>query len=184
MDTLTFITEIVKALAWPVVALVIFLTLRKPLFDLLPYLQSFRYRDIEIGFGARVQALAYDLRRLLPEATLSGEAAQEHARLAELARLSPRAVVLEAWLQLEKTAMELSRRKELGLDSRALRTPILLGHALEQAGLLDENMQTVFYQLRTLRNAAAHASDFAFDAEAAIEYAEMALRLNNYLQNA
>jgi hypothetical protein len=184
MDRLTFIAEIIQAVAWPLVVLVVFLSLRKPLLELLPSLRSFRYRDLELGFDTQVQALANDIRRLLPEARLSGEAVQQRQSMEELARLSPRAVVLESWLQLERTAMDVSRRKGLDLDSRQIRTPILLGHALEQAGILDDEMQTVFYRLRNLRNAAAHASDFAFDAESAMEYADLALRLNDYLQNA
>jgi hypothetical protein len=65
---------------------------------------------------------------------------------------------------------------------RELRAPILLGQALEQAGILDEGKAQIYHRLRILRNAAAHASEFAFEPDSAIEYADAAMRLADYLR--
>jgi len=184
MDWLTFIAAVVSATAWPIAVLIIFLVIRKPLLELIPLLQRLRYGDIEIDFGSEVNDLLQDMRRVLPPVRQPAERSPLQDNLLELARISPRAVVLEAWVELERSAIEAARRHKLNLRSKEQRSPILVGNALVEAGLLDENQQEMFYRLRNLRNAAAHASEFAFDADSALEYAQVASRLAEYLQQA
>jgi hypothetical protein len=137
--------------------------------------------EFELDFGVQVTELASRLAADLPDtANLTGARKTLREHLQELARLSPRAVVLEAWLQLEKAAIDAARRHNLKLASREERSPILLGHALEEAGIIGEDKQEIYYRLRNLRNAAAHASEFAFEPEPALEYADLALRLAEY----
>jgi hypothetical protein len=182
MDWPTFVTELIKALAWPITVLIIIIVLRKPLANLLPTLQRLRYRDLEIEFGRQVQELSEDVKRELPAATAAGTDRPHVARLGELAQLSPRAVVLESWLDVEEAAIEATRRRGLNLAYRELRAPILLGQALEQSGILDESKAQIYHRLRILRNAAAHASEFAFEPDSALEYADAAMRLAAYLR--
>jgi hypothetical protein len=85
---------------------------------------------------------------------------------------------------LEKEAIAAARRHNPKLTSRELRAPLLLGYYLEEAGVLDEEKQEIYNRLRNLRNAAAHASEFAFEPEAALEYADLALRLAEFLEKA
>jgi hypothetical protein len=185
MDWLTFWTEVIKALAWPVTVFAIFLILRRPLTRLIPYLQRLRFRDIELDFGKQVEELAAEFHRELPtQPALLEPSRQLREHWEKLAPLSPRAVVLEAWLHLEEAAIEASRRHGLKLTSRELRSPILLGHALEEAEIIDESKLEIFHRLRNLRNAAAHASEFEFDPESALEYADLALRLADFIRSA
>jgi hypothetical protein len=183
MDWLTFIATVIQALAWPVMALIIFLVIRRPLVELIPLLRRLRFMELELDFRQQVQALAVQARSELP-GSLSGaeKGGQISPQLAELAQLSPRAVVLEAWLELESAAIEASRRHGLNLTSRQAQSPILLGQALEEAGILSETMRSIFHRLRNLRNAAAHASEFAFDPDSALEYADLAAMLAGYLR--
>jgi hypothetical protein len=183
VDWQTFIVQLVGALAWPVTVLIIFLILRRQLLALIPMLTRLRFRDLELDFGRRVQELANEARQQL--APLNGAQEQDRMRenWLELAQISPRAVVLEAWLQLEKAAIEAARQNGLDLKSAELKTPLILGQALEDASILNGDTAGIYHQLRNLRNAAAHASDFAFTSESAIEYADLATRLTSYLQN-
>lgn len=183
MDTLTFISAVIAALAWPITAIVIFLLLRRPLLGLFPMIQRLRFQGVELDFTRQVQALAVEARRELPamRGVLNAEE-QLRDHWIELAQISPRAVVLEAWLQLEKAAIESARRNGLNLKSAEQKSPLVLGQALEQAGILEENTPGIYHQLRNLRNAAAHASDFSFTADSAIEYADLAARLTEYLR--
>ena len=66
MDWLTFIAEVIKAIAWPVTAITIFLILRRPLLNLFPLIQRMRFKDVEVDFSRQVQALAIEARRQLP----------------------------------------------------------------------------------------------------------------------
>lgn len=185
MDPLAFVAAVIDAIAWPLVAVIIFLALRRPLFNLIPLIERLRYRDLEIGFNTQVEQLAFAAREALPAHMHAEEEDRRwHENLQELAQLSPRAVVLEAWLDLEREAIETSRRYGLNLSSWETRAPILLGHALEQAGILDDTTQEIFYRLKNLRNAAAHASDFAFTPDSALEYADLAYRLTEHLRRA
>jgi hypothetical protein len=102
--------------------------------------------------------------------------------LTEVAYISPRAAVVEAWLDLEAAAMEASKRHNLNLTSKEIRSPLTLGKALEEAGILDDKKLEIYHRLRNLRNAAAHATNFAFDPELAIEYANLADRLVKHIQ--
>ncbi len=136
MDVLSFVVQMTQALAWPVAAVVLALLLRRPLLGLLPLVQKLRYGPFELDFGRRVAELAVAAERELPAEVPTN--ADEAARLTDLAQVSPRAAVLEAWLQVEQAAMALSRREGLALSSQELRTPLRLGQALEQAGALDD----------------------------------------------
>ncbi len=185
MDLLAFIAQMVSALAWPVTVLIIILILHRPLASLFPMLQRLRFQGIELDFSRQIHALAYEARSQLPHARgVLDEEAPLREQWIELARYSPRAVVLEAWIQLEKAAIEASRRHGLNLKTAELHSPLLLGQALEEAGVFEGNTSVIFHQLRNLRNAAAHASEFAFSPDSAIEYADLATRLTEYLRKA
>ncbi len=185
MDTLSFIAALVQALAWPVTVVLVLLILRQPLAQLIPLLQRLRYRDLELDFGRQVQQLAVEIQRELPGESPARNG-QRHlmAHFARLAPVSPRAVVLEAWLALEEAAVEAGKRHQLPLSSRDAKSPILLAQALGTARILDEPKQQLFDRLRNLRNAAAHAPVLALDEESALDYAESALRLADYLRTA
>jgi hypothetical protein len=183
MDWLTFIAQLISALAWPVTLLTVILVLRRPLIELYPTVRRLWFQGLELDFSRQIQALAFEARSQLPR--LRGVLdAEEPLRVQwlELAQFSPRAVVLESWIQLEKAAIEAGRRLGVNLKRVEMYSPLVLGQALEEAGALEGNTPTIFHQLRNLRNAAAHASEFAFSPDSAIEYADLAARLTEYLR--
>jgi len=47
MDTLTFISELIKAVAWPMTAIVLVVLLRKPIIELIPLLRKLKYKELE-----------------------------------------------------------------------------------------------------------------------------------------
>lgn len=185
MDWITFAAEVIKAIAWPVTVLIIFLILRPRLMALVPLIQRLRFQGVEVDFSRQVQELALEVRSKLPplpDGTDTQRPLRDHWM--EVSQFSPRAVVLEAWLQVEKAAVEAIRRHGVEMKSTDLRSPLILGQGLEQAGILGDETAVIYHQLRNLRNAAAHASDFSFTADSAIEYADLATRLTLYLRKA
>ena len=52
--SLQFLVQLAQVLAWPAVALVVVVLLRKPLSSLLPELSSFRWKDLEIEFERKI----------------------------------------------------------------------------------------------------------------------------------
>jgi hypothetical protein len=175
VDWLTFIAEMTKALAWPLAALGIFLTLRKHLLARLPDLDVLEWKDVKFRFNQQVHEVATEARQALPEPEvtrlppLSDEA--QHLRLAEL---SPRAAILESWIALEDAATAALKRKGTTLTDRELRQPSVLVQALVDVGLLNEAQRQVVSELRTLRNAAAHATELKITSQTAREFVTIA----------
>ena len=184
MDTLTFIADLVRALAWPLTILLIFLILRKRIDALIPMLQRMRYGSLELEFSRQVQELSRRVSQSLLRPPVGPELDEARKHLLELAPLSPRAAVLEAWLQVEKAAIEVLKRRNVNLPSREARAPLLLGQALEGAEIMADETAAIYHRLRNLRNTAAHASEFSIEPDLAIEYADLAIRLTAFLQKA
>ena len=188
MDWLTFSSKIIDSLAWPLVIIVALFLLRKPISDLIPFLRKLKWRDFEAEFGREVDKMRSVVNRELPAPVPPPKEGPEIGLLTEktlrLAELSPRSVVLEAWREVEHAAEECAKRGELPImwPGRKV-SPVVVGRALAEAGVLDENQLEIFHSLRSLRNKAAHAEEFAFAKDDALEYADMASRLSDFLTN-
>lgn len=173
MNTLSFIAEIVKALAWPVTTLAIVAILRRPLGQLIPLLQRFKYKDFEFEFGRKIEEAKQGALSLLPEpSALPTLPSPEESRLLQLAEISPRAAVLEAFAAVEIEAVYTANRLGVvkgmpqNLTSRTVRF-------LEESGRLDPGLVGLLGDLRSLRNQAAHAPEFALTPTAAIQYVHL-----------
>jgi hypothetical protein len=185
MDSLTFISEMVKALVWPVVAIIALLLLRKPLKQLIPLLDKFKYKDLELDFNQEVRAITADVNKQLPGPRgKSAWASRLPDHWVQMADLAPRAVVLEAWLKMEASAVAAIERRKVKLTSKEKRAPLALQAALGEAGILDEGQTRLFSRLRNLRNACVHAAGMQIEPHAALEYASSALRLAEFLEKA
>jgi uncharacterized protein YutE (UPF0331/DUF86 family) len=186
MDTLTFIAEIVKAIIWPLTLIVAILLLWKPIHAFFPSsMAKLKYKDLEIDFSKQVQQLAEEAKQSLdmPSAQYDEDTEIEHKKLLDIAQVSPRAALLEAWMILENEAFQAMKQKDPKLTTTILKTPMQVGINLEKLGLINCSQKEIFDKLRNLRNAAAHAMDFAFDAKAAVKYVEMALNLTNHIRS-
>ena len=64
MDVLTFIATLIDSLVWPIIIIVFVVLLRKPLSDLIPFLERLRYKDFELQFKSNLQ-LAKDTEVLI-----------------------------------------------------------------------------------------------------------------------
>ena len=95
MDVLTFITEMVKALAWPVASLVIALVFRSELRTLLHRIRKGKVGPAEFEFEETVAALRERVGK--PEVA----APRADPMLVNQASQDPRAVILNSWLQVQ-----------------------------------------------------------------------------------
>lgn len=183
MDQLTFIVEIIKAIIWPVTLIILLLVLKKPFLRLVPSLEKVKYRDLELDFCKQVHQLAKEAKETLtPASDEDDDLKDELKQLTDIAHVSPKSALLEAWLKLESAAFQLLKRKDPKVNTSILKTPIQIGMMLENLGIINKSQKEIFSKLRNLRNAAAHATDFTFDTESAIEYIEMALGLISHLR--
>ncbi len=181
MNGLEFVASLVGSLAWPSFALIVFLLLRKPLKDLLPLLQRLKYKEIELEFRRRVEDVSAEVAEELPQVAADAVPPELEA-MARMAEVSPRAAVLESWRRVEIAAIEAARRLKLGpLTQKAGTLSRSAIWFLEHDPTYDRSIGAVLRELRSLRNQAAHAPEFALSKDAALDYAASASRVASYL---
>lgn len=182
MDWLTFISNIFDSTAWPLVVILAVLALKKPLSNLISNLRRLRWKDFEAEFGREVSVLRNAINREISPTVLSPPGTDEFYNFAystidefsNLAKLSPRSVVLESWRQVESAARDAASYHNIPQDKIRSLPPVVLGRLLAKAGILDSNQIRFYNDLRNLRNKAAHADEFSFSKEDALEYADLA----------
>jgi len=174
MDILTFVAEIVKALAWPLATIVIVTIFRRPLTQLLPLLRRVKYGDLEAEFERKIEEAKSEAAAVLPEVTRKALApSADETRLIQLSEISPRAAVLEAFTGVELAAISAARK--LGMPKAFPRTLTYRALTfLEESGKVDHQLVTLLRDLRGLRNQAAHAPEFGLTTDAALQYVQIA----------
>ena len=180
MDWLAFVASIVDSLAWPLGILAIIALLKKPLSLLIPFTKRLKYGDFEWEFqrgldAAKEEAAAVPQIEAGPlERTPTLPPSQYVQRIRKLARTSPRAAVLEAWMDVEAAARSAAER--LQLPKRAgSQPPAAVIRSLRDAPEVND-VVPLLEDLRVLRNQAAHAPDMALTEESALEYAILSER--------
>jgi hypothetical protein len=183
MDSLTFIAEMTKALAWPVAAVVVFLLLRSQLTQRFSALESLKWKDFEFRFASEVHRVATEAQTAVPQPEVRAlPASSEEERRNQLADLSPRAAIIEAWIGLESAAASALRSRGAAITEREMYQPARLAEALMTSNLLDSYQADVLKDLRRLRNAAAHAEDPKITPETAREFVDVAGALERFIR--
>ena len=189
MDFLSFLSNIIGSLAWPVILLVCFLLIRKPLVDLVPLIRILKYKEFEIEFGRKLEELEAQADRAdLPSIPPAAEGLKELTpeagyweTIERLSDVSPRAAIAEAWRRVEWALEDYFIK--LGIE----RPPSYQGMVRVLRGLGERSKlplaaMSLFQELRVLRNRAVHARDFDFDSQKAIEFARLAERVISALE--
>lgn len=178
MGWLTFFSSLIDSLAWPAAVILGVLLFRKPLADLVPLLRRLKYKEFEVEFERGLEAARIEAADVIPEpTTFPAEAGALAERVVELARVSPRATIFEAWRDVEMEARALAERRQLDLHDRELKVPLRLGDALNVRGVITKDEVGLYHRLRQLRNEAVHADEFVVDAASAVDFATIAHRL-------
>jgi Sec-independent protein translocase protein TatA len=184
MDSLTFIAELVKALAWPMSIVLMVFLLRHVLRDLLPSLRKLKYKEFEAEFSeelAKAELQAEQAKLPSPEqaveiaSSMSEPVNEKYKRLAEIA---PRVAIMEAWRDVElalnaaATGWDFDNPQD---DSSPNLSSVIA--RLTREGKLDPGEQDFLEYMRSLRNRAAHAHDIDLRSDQAYDYAVLASRI-------
>ncbi len=191
MDTLTFVAEMTKGLAWPLVVFFLLFVLKTPLKDLVPLIRKLKYGDFEAEFGQRLAEIEQLEAEMIQESNHFKEQVKERAAAKEhplfsrgpapteerpiafqLAYVNPRSAILEAWLNVEVAAKRAAQRLDL-----VQKEPVSSIHAiraLDLAKVLDAAQVAIFHDLRALRNEAAHTPEMALSTDMALRYVDVA----------
>jgi hypothetical protein len=179
MDALTFIVELVKALAWPATTVVFAVLFRRECGALLRRLKKGKVGLAEFEFEEIVKELEKDLAEISP-ATRS---VTVETGLVSLATSNPRAALLSAWIELEAALKDLARRHQLVAEQPNRNVSDLI-RDLAKAGLIPKAHVPIFMALRQLRNQAVHDIDFSPSPDAVVGYLEVAEELKQLIRHA
>lgn len=158
MDVYQFIADIIKSivsLAWPAAFIGAVWLFREQLIQLMPHVQ-FKYKDLDVSF--RLAQAEQDAKQL----PVAGEAVsqptpEESSRFDQLARISPRAAILEMRSDLEEA---LRMPYTISDPENAYRNASMqvMIRTLRKHNFIDEKTAGVLDDLRAIGNRAAHLS--------------------------
>ncbi len=177
MTFLEFLASIIGSLAWPIAAVVLVVFLKKPVVELIPLLRKLKYKELELEFSEGLKELKPPAENLQFQGPKG--AASDLERLAEV---SPRAAIIEAWLQIEAEASRVAASFWTGSNREVFRNYAKLGDYLEQCKVLNSRQAQNFRKLRELRNKAAHYETLEIDENAASVYVHAAVELVEHLR--
>ena len=165
MDWLTFTSSLVSSLAWPVTVIAAFFLLKNNLGSLFPFIERLKYKDFELEFRKSIEKLVEKSKTAIPapvEVPLPSLASELRDRLFNLAEISSRSAILEAWLQVESAAADIIESKKLTTSFKRANAPLRFAELLSRNEILDPSQMEIFHQLRDLRNKAVHIGDATF----------------------
>ncbi len=180
MDTLTFVSNLIASTAWPIATVCLVLILRKQITTLLPHVRKLKAGPVEAEFEREVKAIEAEVGTSPESGGSALPVAAPSDRLFNLAKISPRAAILEAWQSVEFTARRVILQHS-GSPVPDMSSPLRVVRALSELDLLPPDDIGLFHDLRGLRNQATHAPDFGPSLDAVSRYLQLAAGLEQRL---
>jgi MoxR-like ATPase len=176
MNGYALTAEIIKAiasLAWPVSFVGAVWLFREKLIELLPNLRV-KHKDWEVSF--RLNEAEKEAESLPPVAPEALPTPEEKNRFDQIAKISPRAAILEYRAQLEQAVRDFAQSVGM-VESR--RPFADLVRELRKHALIDSPTSAILDDLRTVGNSAAHRADNEFSLDEALRFRALAERVIN-----
>jgi len=188
MDGFTFITEIIKALAWPAFTIGLVFLLRKPIIELIPLMKKLKYKELEFEFSQEVSNLKAETSESYKFSQSDEPKAKDihpvSTKALELVPLSTRAAIMEAWIDVETAAVEVASSFYSQPPNEAIKKFPILGEYLHQCKVIDDYQLSVFQRLRELRNKAAHVEELHLSENDAKSFVIIASNLAKHIRDA
>ncbi|AON55453.1 hypothetical protein [Herbaspirillum seropedicae] len=166
MGWFEFIAALTASLAWPIVAIVALIVLRKHLVELLAKVTKLSLPGVEAEFRSgleQVEALTWSSVKSAAQENEGvrysiGSPAPVLERDPLALQANPTGVIMEAWKELEAAARD--RLTDAGVPFAAIAAPgsMSIFGALWEKGFIAESDFNSIQELRKLRNVAAHES--------------------------
>lgn len=168
MSLLEFIASLADSLAWPTTLVGGIYILRAPAGKLIERVTKLKYGELEAEFQERLKKVDKTSGRDTKES--KQEQSFTSISLEDLADVSPRAAVLEAWITVEKAISVFCEVNKL--HPRASYQDLFF--LAKEKNLDIEAFQTAYNELRLLRNKAVHATDYDITSASAKQYVKTA----------
>ena len=180
MDIVTFLSQLINSLSWPIVTIILVIYLRKPLSKLLLLIVRIKFKDLDIWFRDEIASIKSETPiNELPEIPID-----ENRKIKELAQRQPVQAVLNAWQNLEKIIYD--KLKELfpkeSLQYQRL-TPDRAYTELFLTGAMPPATKETIERLNFLRNQLVHHPKYTISSNDAMEYISLTKRIQNKIEN-
>jgi hypothetical protein len=161
LDWLQFTSSLIAALAWPSVAVVLLILLRKQLGSLATRLEEL---TLPGGAKAKFKEQLESSRDKAEEVALDTSQGQLEKQpglddaFLELAKRFPEAAVAQAWKEIEEVLLQIRERLSTTQARSNLNSVV---RRLREQHLIDGSAEELFINLRQARNTAVHVSEKA-----------------------
>lgn len=182
MTFLEFLAALVDSLAWPALVGYVIYLLRDSFAALLRRLSSVKYKELEAQFREALSEIK------LPQEPASAESLSledepsrpDTVSLIELADVSPRVAVMEAWIKIEHATRDYL--ESAGLDRRYSYQGLRRLPKSDRSKL--EPILMPYQELRILRNKAAHGLESDLTPDVARDYIRVASEVEKAIRAA
>ena len=176
----------ISSCGWPLSIIILGFLLRKPLIGILPSLSKLKAGNFEFEFSRKIEELEQEAERAqLPEID-EGELSPlqtQATNLYNLADINPRSAILESWLLVETSLSETALRLGFYDDEKISKSPYYILNKLTSANLISNEIKSIVFKLRDLRNKAVHEIDFDISINQVYDYIRLALRVTRLIRN-
>jgi hypothetical protein len=185
VNTLEFISSLIKSLAWPIVVLTIVILLRQPLIRILSSLNKVTFNNLEMDFEKKLDEIESSLEDKEQIFDKDQENNEQDEQIKEVAAVSPNASITMSWSMVEQEIQATIQRLAISPDYPAHNSPFKNIVLLKNYNILDIETLNILNELRNLRNKAvhSHASDIKLTYLDALKYHELALKVVQVLKN-
>lgn len=182
MDYLTFISEIIKILIWPLIVITIVLLLRKQIINLITNLKHLKYKDFEAIFYS-LQKVNQDIDKVSPpiEKKSIRYLNDKITELKNIAKRYPLEAILETWILIENQLREITYMK-LEKITNKYSSRIQL-ESLVRKNIIPKEIYSIFNDLKNIRNKIAHEVGYSMSISQAERYIDTGFRFLSYLED-
>ena len=177
------VAQIIAAIAWPAAIIWVAYLFRREVRSLFGRVSSLKYNELEAKFERnleeakeKVKLLKADQRAEWDKGTLQA-VSTTYELFQRIAEISPRAAIVEYWMDLEAAVAAAARTA--GIESKSPFNSRELVKQFIALKKMTDDVLPAYDQLRELRNQAVHLQDFSLSLKDAHSYLQSVLGLGN-----
>jgi len=177
--------RLIQVSIWPLMILFLVLFFKSKLPLIIPYIKSIKYKDLQVEIDHDIFEATKKTDAIENEYYSSRPAEKvkrqdlNFDKLNRLSNESPRAVILEVWLELEDVLKRCA--KQFQFDKTQNIYAIM--NQLYRKEILSSSEMQLLNEMRVIRNNVFHLKDYSLDKDAAMDYAVSIYKLVDVLKS-
>lgn len=155
MDWLTFISNLIRDLAWPAATLAAAVLIVRNATGLASFVKAIRFKDFELTIRENfIEARAEADQVRIETGALTDQNTNVADKVLRLAKIDPSVALIEIWKKLERAVVSLIQHNGM----MRFTSPEKFVRHLVKIGKLTQSDIALYDRLRQIRNASVHAS--------------------------